>query len=179
MQPVKRPWLSLFSQTGSEIVGIYRNGMPMPNVIYTNNRIKSSWHNRLDYIDVEWNHNKDWIHKQLEMSIPQNPIVTLNGWLRIIPNHLCDKLEIYNVHPGDIIKYPELKGIDPQKKALELGLKTTGVVIHRVTSELDGGEIYKRMTCDIEKDDTELTLSNKLRDLSITMWTEFLKEKLW
>ena len=88
MQPVKRPWLSLFSQTGSEIVGIYRNGMPMPNVIYTNNRIKSSWHNRLDYIDVEWNHNKDWIHKQLEMSIPQNPIVTLNGWLRIIPNHL-------------------------------------------------------------------------------------------
>jgi folate-dependent phosphoribosylglycinamide formyltransferase PurN len=44
-------------------------------------------------------------------------IVTLHGWLRVIPAYVCERSRIYNGHPGLITKYPELKGKDPQVRA--------------------------------------------------------------
>ena len=48
-----------------------------------------------------------------------NTLITLNGWLRIVPPDKCAKYNIYNGHPGLITKYPELKGKDPQQRMWE------------------------------------------------------------
>jgi methionyl-tRNA formyltransferase len=85
---------------------------------------------------------------------------------------------MYNVHPGDIVKYPELKGIHPQAKALELGLPSTGVVIHQVVPEMDSGEIVSSAEYIIKDGETKMDLINNLRDLSIDLWCDFLRDKV-
>ena len=82
------------------------------------------------------------------------------------------------MHPGDIVKYPSLKGIHPQKKALQMGLEETGVVIHEVDKTVDGGEIIDYQTYKIKKDENLAGLINELRLLSIDMWIKFLNKKL-
>lgn len=72
----------------------------------------------------------------------QVDLIVLTGFMRILsPSFLKENVLAINIHPGLISKYPELKGKDPQKKALELGLPTTGNTIHVVTEEIDSGEI--------------------------------------
>ena len=39
------------------------------------------------------------------------------------PGEVCEKRNIYNGHPGLITQYPQLKGKDPQQKAIDLGLE--------------------------------------------------------
>ena len=50
-------------------------------------------------------------------------VITLHGFLYIIPKEICKVFDgrIYNGHPGDIVEYPELKGLDPQARAYERG----------------------------------------------------------
>jgi len=103
-------------------------------------------------------------------------VVTLNGFLRIMP---MLSVEMYNGHPGDIVLYPELKGKDPQKKALDLKLPSTGCVIHKVTEVVDSGEVLSYNTYYMQGDETVDILVDRLRDISVNMWTEFLKEKLF
>lgn len=169
-------WVALFSQTGSEIEGISKN-LRTPDICYTNNPDIQYKNNFVSKI-VEKKYSTNEVYNDIRYLYTYNTIITLNGWLRIVPKDITNRFEIYNVHPGNIEKYPELKGIHPQQKALDLGLKDTGVVIHRVNEKVDDGEIVATATCNIDKDETVDTLSNKLRNLSITLWTDFLKERL-
>ena len=174
-------WFALFSQSGSEIVSIARHLGRWPDYIFTDNKDKKTWHRDLQkHSAVSIIKHKD-MKKEIESNISMfqglrgtTPIVTLHGYLRILPKINC---EVYNGHPGDIIKYPELKGKDPQQKALDLKLPSTGTIIHKVTEEVDSGEIILYNTLKIMEQDTITTLSNALRSLSISLWIEFLKEK--
>lgn len=170
-------WYALFSQSGTEIVEISKKLGRWPDIIFTNNKDKYGVHKELMHrSSVRRNtHNKIVADIENEASMWGAPLITLHGYLRIMPDL---PFEMYNGHPGDIVTYPMLKGKDPQKKALDLNLSTTGCVIHKVTPELDGGPIIKRQVYSITRDETELTLINNLRTLSIDMWVEFLKEKL-
>ena len=98
-----------------------------------------------------------------------NVLVTLHGYLRILPPSFCDKTRIYNGHPGLITKHPELKGFNPQKKAFEAGTyKTVGSVIHEVIPELDSGDVVAEGEINNDFDNLEnCTLA--LHDLSIQL----------
>ena len=167
-------WVSLISQTGSEVAAIQNKLGIKPDYIFRdredgeiNPKIK--------------NQVKIMSHKGIMEQIQNwpNAIITLNGYLRVIPDKIIDTgLKIYNVHPGDIVKYPSLKGIHPQKKALQMGLEETGVVIHEVDKTVDGGEIIDYQTYKIKKDENLAGLINELRLISIDMWIKFLNKKL-
>tara|TARA_R110000822_G_scaffold44843_1_gene120202 strand:+ start:119 stop:679 length:561 start_codon:yes stop_codon:yes gene_type:complete len=177
-----KPWIALFSQSGSEIVAIAEKLGVWPDFIYTNNKHKNSWHRKLQ------RHSSVFIEKPTELAavVQSNismlqcwkgdAVVTLNGYLRIMP---MLTVEMYNGHPGDIVKYPELKGKDPQRKALDLNLPSTGCVIHKVTKEVDSGEILSYNTYTMQGDETIDILVDRLRNISVNMWTEFLKENLF
>ena len=110
--------------------------------------------------------------------IPEGALVTMHGWLRIVPGQVCEQRTIYNGHPGLITKYPELKGKDPQLKAVELGHNVGGCVIHQATAELDGGPIVA-----VSEDVclNGLTTDQVFEDLhvaSVNMWVNFLTNKL-
>jgi folate-dependent phosphoribosylglycinamide formyltransferase PurN len=177
----KQPWIALFSQSGSEIVAIAEAIGAWPEFIFTDNKKKDSWHPKLRSRSSVFIEKPDTLPKFVQENVNMlqtwkgTSIVTLHGYLRIMP---MLTVEMYNGHPGDIVKYPELKGKDPQRKALDLNLPSTGCVIHKVTEEVDSGEILSYNTYDMQGDEDEDILVDRLRDISVDMWAEFLKGKV-
>ena len=100
-----------------------------------------------------------------------------SAYSRIIPSEICKEYSIVNLHPGLITKYPILKGKDPQEKAYNLGLKTSGAVIHEVVAEVDSGKILDSIEISIEG----LTLDEVYENLhkcSSELWIKFFKEHI-
>ena len=176
----QRPWIAFFSQTGSEIVNISKALGREPDLIITNERP-----DRLRKINegIELCYmmpNKPTLedYKNI-LNAYENPLITLHGWLRIIPEEIADQYEIFNGHPGLITLYPDLKGKDPQEKAFEANYKTIGSVIHRVTAGVDEGPVVMERAYNspnlLSLDDTFRILHN----ISTDLWIKFFKERLW
>ena len=166
-------WIALFSNSGNEIAAISQKIGKKPDMIYCDKQ-RVGWH---PYIEKNVYLSSHDSIMNLLSNRSDDTLITLHGYLRLIPPNSITT-EMYNVHPGDIVKYPELKGIHPQAKALELGLPTTGVVIHKVVEDVDSGEIVSSAGYEIKEDETEASLINNLRDLSVDLWCEFLRSKL-
>jgi len=171
-------WITFFSQTGAEIADLSESIGRWPDLIITNERP-----DHLRTIDpriVEYGYtevpNKPTAN-DLDAILQDNAIVTLHGWLRIMPPVICDKYLIYNGHPGLITKYPELKGKDPQVKAHKLGHEVAGAVIHKVTAGVDEGKIIMEEYFNATQLDLD-DLFRILRDRSLYMWINFLKKVL-
>jgi folate-dependent phosphoribosylglycinamide formyltransferase PurN len=110
-------------------------------------------------------------------------LVTLNGWLRIVPPDKCSKFNIYNGHPGLITKYPELKGKDPQQRTWDNLHKYEyiGSVVHKVVEEVDAGEVEEEESV-YTANNTLASVDdvyNTLRGTSLRAWCRFLKERLY
>ena len=176
----KTTWIAFFSQTGSEIADVAECLGRWPDRIITNDRPE---HLRTIDPRVEEKgyftfNNKPSIEEYEEalFYFPE-AIITLHGWLRIMPPSICEKFKIYNGHPGLITEYPELKGKDPQIRAFEGKYPTAGAVLHKVTAGVDEGKIIaeERFNAhNLELND----LFRILRDRSLYMWHNFLKRVL-
>ena len=108
----------------------------------------------------------------------EDALVTMHGWLRIVPGDVCEKRNIYNGHPGLITEYPQLKGKDPQQKAIDLGLEYSGCVLHKATAELDGGPIVDVSDKVVIESKTTDEVFASLHEASVNMWVKFLQKKL-
>ena len=119
----KRPWVTFFSQTGTEIRNLAKDLDYWPDLIITNERPE-------DLRTINPKLIKEYPGKIIQVSNRPtdeelrsvlygyyNPIITLHGWLRIMSPWMCENYDIYNGHPGLITVYPELKGKDPQMRA--------------------------------------------------------------
>jgi methionyl-tRNA formyltransferase len=171
-------WITFFSQTGAEIADLSESIGRWPDLIITNKRP-----DHLRTIDpriVEYGYievpNKPTV-SDLDAVLQDNAIITLHGWLRIMPEVICNKYLIYNGHPGLITKYPELKGKDPQVKAHKLGHEVAGAVIHKVTAGVDEGKIIMEEYFNATQLDLD-DLFRILRDRSLYMWSNLLKQVL-
>jgi len=180
LQMETRPWIVFFSQTGSEIVQISRALGRWPDMIITNRRPDSArtidsgiLKDRLYYTS----NKPEEYEYQHYLRQTKNPIITLHGWLRVLPGGICNKYEIYNGHPGLITRYPELKGKDPQMRAFQGNYDTAGCVIHKVTPGVDEGEILMEREVGVRLLDLD-GLFHILHKTSVNMWIEFLKERL-
>ena len=67
-------------------------------------------------------------------------VIVLAGWMRIISPKLIEAFpnRIINLHPSMLPKY---KGLHAIERALESGDDKTGVSVHYVNEELDGGKV--------------------------------------
>jgi phosphoribosylglycinamide formyltransferase-1 len=171
-----RSWVAFFSQTGSEIVEVSKLLNRWPDLIITNERpehlrkIHPALEGKVCFVENKPSEEELGII----LSHYKDPVVTLHGWLRIMPPHICSNYEIYNGHPGLITEYPELKGKDPQQKAFDLGLESSGCVIHRVTEGVDEGEILRSRKVSIKGLEIG-ELFHILHSISISLWVDFLK----
>ena len=142
----KRPWVTLFSQTGAEIADIAESLGRWPDLIITNKRP-----NHLRTIDsriVEYGYTElpnIPTLEDIENVLEDNAIITLHGWLRIMPPDICEKYLIYNGHPGLITKYPELKGITYGSDGLW---------------SKESQKLHELIDVDIDKIDISLVLNN-------------------
>ena len=176
----KRPWVTFFSQTGAEICDIAESIGRWPDRIITNRRPSHlrTIDSRIPKKLLKYVRNKPSVEEYFwHTSLYQDPIITLHGWLRVIPGEVYDSEPIFNGHPGLITKYPELKGKDPQVRAFEGKYPVAGAVIHKVVAGVDEGKVImeeKFNAMDLSLDE----LFRILRDRSLFMWTDFLKKVL-
>ena len=170
-------WIAFFSQTGSEIADISEALGQAPDVIITNDRPE---HLRTIDERIEKQGYFTWANKPTEedyislLEAYPDSIVTLHGWLRIVPPYVCERSKIYNGHPGLITKYPELKGKDPQEKAFKLKHEVIGCVLHKVTAGVDEGKIIMEERTNAFQLDLD-DIFRILRDRSLYMWVKFLR----
>ena len=171
-----RSWVTFFSQSGTEIVDLAERLGRWPDLIITNKRPKG-----LRTINPELEGKVVFVeNKPTEeelkhvLSMYDNPIITLHGWLRIMPPEICEKFTIYNGHPGLITKYGFLKGKDPQIRAFKQKLPIMGCVLHRVTAGVDEGRVIveERFNAD---NITEEEMWKLTREVSLSLWLDFLK----
>ena len=66
---------------------------------------------------------------------------------------------ILNIHPSLLPCFP---GLHPQQQALDHGVKVSGVTVHLVDGELDGGPIVVQRTVPVLDDDTAETLGARI-----------------
>ena len=180
MQIGDRPWICFFTHSGQEIYNILSFFERVPDAIITNRQDDEGIFSPLKEYKDEGKLN--WITLSKKPSVKdyksalkkfKNPVITLHGFMRIIPEEICKKYEIYNLHPGLITEYPELKGADPQKRAIELKHTRVGCVIHRVIPTVDEGEILKAEALDTRVLQNEEKINQCLRSLATVMWYDF------
>lgn len=184
-KPKNMCWTAMFSRTGYELYCIIKVLKLLPTQIICNRKpIKDGIDERFWNFLQDQNYDITFVTKSpsveeydLFLQPPDNHIITLHGWMRIVPPAICEKFNIYNGHPGDIITYPELKGKDPQQKAFDLQHKTIGTVIHQVIAEVDAGGVCSYSKINNTFKDVE-SISIALREESIDLWSDFIKTRI-
>ncbi len=88
--------------------------------------------------------------------------IVLAGWMRVISPKLINEFprRIINLHPSLLPKY---KGLHAIERALESGDEMTGVTVHYVNEELDGGEIILQEEVPILPDDDVKSLTKAIQ----------------
>ncbi len=97
-------------------------------------------------------------------------LLVLAGFMRIIH---ADALvpwhgRMINIHPSLL---PHYRGLHTHRRALEAGDRVHGASVHFVTAELDGGPVIAQVTLDVEADDNEQTLAERLLPLEHQLLT--------
>jgi phosphoribosylglycinamide formyltransferase-1 len=88
-------------------------------------------------------------------------LVCLAGFMRILSREFIQAYQgkIINIHPSLLPSFP---GLDPQKKALEHGVKFSGCTVHFVEEAVDAGPIILQAVVPVLPTDTVETLSQRI-----------------
>ncbi len=97
-------------------------------------------------------------------------LLVLAGFMRILDADAVAPWHgrMINVHPSLLPKYP---GLHTHRRALEAGDREHGASVHFVTAELDGGPLIAQTFIDLDPDDTEATLAERLLPLEHRLLT--------
>ena len=97
-------------------------------------------------------------------------LIVLAGWMKIISPKLIEAFpdKIINLHPSMLPKY---KGLHAIERALESGDRFTGVSVHYVNEELDGGEVILQKEVPILPDDTVESLTKAIQRMEYSLLT--------
>jgi folate-dependent phosphoribosylglycinamide formyltransferase PurN len=175
----KKEWFAFFSHSGSEIVNLSNELGIIPKRIITNHTPGAE---EIDPRLLDLKTELIYLGNRPSASDYERVLnrcdecmCTLHGWMRIVPKSVCNSYEMWNLHPGLITMYPELKGADPQKRVAEEKKKEyewIGCVIHRVEPGVDEGKIgmtgkYRNLYY------SEKRITERLHELALSMWVDF------
>jgi phosphoribosylglycinamide formyltransferase 1 len=88
-------------------------------------------------------------------------LVCLAGFMRLVGIELIEAFpnHILNIHPSLLPAFP---GLEAQKQAIDHGVKVSGVTVHLVTAELDGGPIVIQRAVPVMPGDTAESLAERI-----------------
>jgi phosphoribosylglycinamide formyltransferase-1 len=101
--------------------------------------------------------------------------IVLAGFMRILGSNFVKNFpnKIINIHPSLLPKYP---GLNTHKKVLENKDKEHGVTVHLVDEGLDSGPIIGFIKIDVENEEKENTLENKIHKIEHYIYPKILSE---
>lgn len=187
----KKKWVTFFSRTGSEILSLCDSLKIEPDIIITDKSPEKLF--KLD-IFKRFNRKITCISPNIRVNeyislleeldiIPGWDIITLHGFLKIIPGRVAHRYPMVNLHPGLITEYPELKGLHPQQRFLDNrdDYDKFGCVLHKVIAEVDEGEIIASCNTqygDQEQDCHDEWFWDQFRWMAQRLWELYLINKL-
>ena len=123
-------------------------------------------------IPCAYSKNESWII--IEFKWARVDLIVLAGYMRIISPTFVESFpnRIINIHPSLLPKY---KGLHAIEQALESGDDVTGVTVHYVNNELDGGEIILQREVPILPDDDIVSLTKSIQRLEYSILPEAIK----
>ena len=130
------------SGNGTNFENIVRTCRDDEVVVMVHNKEKCGAAKRADKFGIPHTHikskNEDLIIDV--MNAWKVDLIVLAGWMRIVTPKLINAFpdRIINLHPSMLPKY---KGLHAIERALESGDEKTGVSVHYVNEELDGGKV--------------------------------------
>lgn len=88
-------------------------------------------------------------------------LVVLAGFMRILTPGLVKHFEgrLVNIHPSLL---PAFTGLKTHQRAIDMGCRVAGATVHRVTSELDHGEILDQAVVPVLPGDTAEALAARV-----------------
>lgn len=88
-------------------------------------------------------------------------LVCLAGYMRLLSPFFVAEFRnrILNIHPSLLPAFP---GLEPQRQALEHGVKFSGCTVHFVDETLDAGPIIMQAVVPVEDKDTPETLAERI-----------------
>jgi len=113
------------------------------------------------------------ILRRLEKYKPD--LIVLAGYLKVIKNDkFFEKYDhrIINIHPALL---PAFKGtIHAQEEAYEYGAKVSGITIHFVNEDVDGGEVILQKCVDISDCESPEDVANRISKLEHEFYPEVI-----
>jgi phosphoribosylglycinamide formyltransferase-1 len=96
-----------------------------------------------------------------ELAARRIDLVILAGFMRLVGAPMLDAFpnRILNIHPSLLPAFP---GLDAQRQALDYGVRVSGVTVHFVTGELDGGPIILQSSVPVLPADTVDSLAARI-----------------
>jgi phosphoribosylglycinamide formyltransferase 1 len=101
-------------------------------------------------------------------------LVCLAGFMRLVGAELIDAFSgrILNIHPSLLPAFP---GLDAQQQAIDHGVRVSGVTVHLVTAELDGGPIVVQRAVPVLPGDTAESLAARILEEEHRAYPEAVK----
>lgn len=92
---------------------------------------------------------------------PKDGLVLLAGYFRILTPEFIKpyRNRVMNIHPAILPAFP---GLEPQKQALEHGVKISGCTVHFAYETIDAGPIILQAPVPVRDDDTAETLAARI-----------------
>ena len=107
----------------------------------------------------------------------QPKLVVLAGFMRILTPGFVQHYEgrLINIHPSLL---PAFTGLNTHQRAIDMGCKFAGATVHRVTTELDHGDILDQAVVPVLPDDTAQALAARVLTQEHIMYPRAVEQLL-
>ena len=132
--------------------------------------IESIFFNPADYPEKKL-FDKAISDKLKEMSID---LICLAGYMQILGKEFIQTFsgKIINIHPSLLPAFP---GLNPQKQAIEYGVKFSGCTVHFVDEGVDSGPIILQTAVPVYDNDQEESLSQRILEQEHYLYPKAIK----
>ena len=109
-------------------------------------------------------------------------LIVLAGFTSFVADSIVQAFDrrIINLHPSLLPKFggKGMWGMNVHRAVIEAGEKESGITIHYVSEEVDGGEIIAQFRCEVTPDDTPETLVARIHALEHRHLPEVIRQLL-
>ena len=99
------------------------------------------------------------------------------GYMRVLSPVFLERFPaILNVHPSLL---PEFRGLNAVRRALQSGVKRTGVTVHLMVEEVDAGPVVAQEEVQILPGETEETLLERLHPVEHRLLVRAVADYFW
>ena len=131
------------------------------------------------YPKDEWQHPSTVTRRLTEAGVD---LVVLAGFLAVVRDPLLTAFadRIINIHPSLLPKYggDGMWGGNVHEAVIQAGERESGITIHQVTAQVDGGPIVAQFTCPVLPDDTPESLEARIHQLEYRYYPQVIEQML-